>query len=158
MLEQLARQGDLSLLADPVACRLLASTIPARFAYVWKDGTPRVVPIWFHWNGTEFVLASPPRAPKLKALPGGKGALTIDTETPPYQVLMVRGSVSVEMVAGVPEEYAASARRYMGQEQGDAWAHMAASRFGHMARITIRPEWVGILDFETRFPSAMAEV
>ena len=26
-----------------------------------------------------------------------------------------------------------------------------------MARIGIRPEWVGILDFETRFPSAIAK-
>jgi hypothetical protein len=25
-----------------------------------------------------------------------------------------------------------------------------------MARITIEPDWVGILDFETRFPSAMS--
>jgi hypothetical protein len=24
-----------------------------------------------------------------------------------------------------------------------------------MARITVRPEWVGILDFEERFPSAI---
>lgn len=156
MVEQMVQQGDLSLLADPVARELMESTIPARFAYVWKDGTPRVVPIWFHWTGTEFVLASPPRAPKLQALPSGKAALTIDTETPPYHVLMVRGSVSVQMVDGVPQEYAASARRYMGQEQGEAWAQMVASRFPQMARIALRPEWVGILDFETRFPSALA--
>jgi hypothetical protein len=27
----------------------------------------------------------------------------------------------------------------------------------HMTRISVRPEWVSILDFETRFPSAIAE-
>jgi hypothetical protein len=27
--------------------------------------------------------------------------------------------------------------------------------FAEMARIAIRPEWVGVLDFQTRFPSAM---
>lgn len=42
------KQGSLALLNDPVAQRLLQSTNPARLAYVWKDGTPRVVPIWFH--------------------------------------------------------------------------------------------------------------
>jgi nitroimidazol reductase NimA-like FMN-containing flavoprotein (pyridoxamine 5'-phosphate oxidase superfamily) len=157
MVEQTIRQGDLALLDDIVARELLRSTIPARFAYLWKDGTPRVVPIWFHWDGEEFVLGSPPGAPKLKALPqNGKAALTIDTETPPYHVLMVRGSVSVRMVEGVTAEYAASARRYMGEEQGQAWAEMVASRFPRMARIAIRPDWVGILDFETRFPSALA--
>jgi hypothetical protein len=25
-----------------------------------------------------------------------------------------------------------------------------------MARISVRPTWVGLLDFETRFPSALA--
>ncbi|MCK9921380.1 hypothetical protein MXD61_05635 [Frankia sp. AgPm24] len=39
----------------------LASTIPARFAYVALDGTPRVVPTWFHWTGEELVtLTSSP--------------------------------------------------------------------------------------------------
>ena len=62
------KQGDIGLLNDPVARELLASTIPARLAYNWLDGTPRVVPIWFHWDGKQFVLGSPPRAPKLRAL------------------------------------------------------------------------------------------
>jgi hypothetical protein len=62
------KQGDLSLLQHPAAQELLHSKIPARLAYVWTDGTPRVVPIWFHWNGREIVMGTPPRAPKLKAL------------------------------------------------------------------------------------------
>ena len=62
------RQGDLALLDHPVAQRLLVSTSPARLAYVWTDGTPRVVPIGFYWNGTELVLGTPPDAPKTKAL------------------------------------------------------------------------------------------
>ena len=49
------QQGDLALLNDPIAQALLRSTIPARLAYSWTDGTPRVVPIWFHWTGEEFV-------------------------------------------------------------------------------------------------------
>ncbi len=58
------RQGDLALLNHPVAQRLLLSTAPARLAYVWTDGTPRVVPIGFHWNGTELVLGTPPTRPR----------------------------------------------------------------------------------------------
>ncbi|HLG75712.1 MAG TPA: hypothetical protein VKX46_04820 [Ktedonobacteraceae bacterium] len=40
-----SKQGDLSLLQHPIAQTLLHSAIPARLAYTWKDGTPRVVPI-----------------------------------------------------------------------------------------------------------------
>ena len=74
-------QGDLSLLQHPVAQELLASKIPARLAYIWTDGTPRVVPIWFHWDGRALVMGTPPKAPKLKALSGNpKVSLTIDDE------------------------------------------------------------------------------
>ena len=83
-------------------------------------------------------------------------ALTIDRETQPYHVLMVRGTASVQMVDGVPAEYSAAARRYMGVEQGDAWSGEVAARFPRMARIAITPDWVGVLDFERRFPSALA--
>jgi hypothetical protein len=62
------KQGDLELLKNPIAQQLLVSQIPARLAYIWTDGTPRVIPIWFHWNGSEFVMGTPPKAPKLKAL------------------------------------------------------------------------------------------
>src|SRR5215213_10054453 len=63
-----AQQGDPALLNDPVAQELLQSRIPARLAYTWPDGTPRVVPIWFHWTGEEVVMGGPPDAPKMHAL------------------------------------------------------------------------------------------
>jgi hypothetical protein len=62
-------QGDLALLNDPVAQGLLHSTNLARLAYMWRDGTPRVVPIWFHWDGEEIVLGSPPNAPRWACCP-----------------------------------------------------------------------------------------
>ncbi len=75
------KQGSVVLLNDPVAQQLLQSTIPARLAYTWPDGTPRVVPIGFHWNGEEIVLGTPPDAPKMRVLgDGSKVALTIDSE------------------------------------------------------------------------------
>ena len=44
------KQGDTAILDNPIAQELLHSKVPARLAYIWPDGTPRVVPIWFHWN------------------------------------------------------------------------------------------------------------
>ncbi len=146
----------MALLNDQIAQDLLKSSIPARLAYNWLDGTPRVVPIWFHWDGRDFVLGSPPRAPKLKALRRNpKVALSIDDNAYPHKVLLVRGTAIVEMVPGVVPEYALAAERYFGQEQGKAWAAQMGSMVTEMGRIAVRPEWVGILDFETRFPSAL---
>jgi hypothetical protein len=57
-----AVQGSIALLDDPIAKELLCSKIPARLAYVWLDGSPRVVPVWFHWSGSEFVIGTPTKA------------------------------------------------------------------------------------------------
>ena len=150
-------QGSVALLEDPVAKELLGSQIPARLAYIWPDGTPRVVPMWFHWNGAELVIWTPPKAPKLKALRvNSKVALTIDDNTFPHKVLMVRGTVTLEDVEGIGPEFERIAQRYLGEEQGTAWAQQLRQMFTRMARIRLRPEWVGILDFQSRFPSALS--
>jgi PPOX class probable F420-dependent enzyme len=150
-------QGSLALLKDPVAQELLRSKIPARLAYVWPDGTPRVVPVWFHWNGSEFVVATPPRAPKLKALKvNPRVALTIDDNTFPHKVLMARGTATLEEVDGIVPEYQLAAHRYFGEAQGRAWVEQVRKMIPAMVRITIKPEWVGILDFQSRFPSALS--
>jgi hypothetical protein len=53
----------------------------------------------------------------------------------------------------VSPEYALAATRYFGPEPGPAW--VSTLRGKPMARIVVTPEWVAILDFETRFPSAL---
>jgi len=148
-------QGDLALLDDPVAQELLTSTIPAHLAYTWTDGTARVVPIWFNWSGGNVVMGSPPGAPKLQALAMNPNvAVTIDSHAWPPHVLMVRGTAAVEMTDDIHADYAAAAERYMGEQAGKEW--VATLRGQPMARIAVQPEWVGILDFETRFPSALS--
>src|ERR1039457_5533885 len=150
------QQGSLELLQHPTSKQLLQSSIPARLAYVWTDGTPRVIPIWFHWNEREFVMGTPPKAPKLKALAKNpKVALTIDDNTFPHKVLLVRGTARLQTVKGIVPEYAAAAERYFGPEQGKAWVAQLGQMVSSMVRITVTPDWVGLLDFQTRFPSAL---
>jgi hypothetical protein len=150
-------QGGLDLLQHPASQELLHSKIPARLAYIGTDGTPRVIPIWFHWNGRNIVLATPPKAPKLKALAKNpKVSLTIDDNTFPHKVLLVRGTARLEPVDGIVPEYIAAADRYFGPEQGKAWVGQLKTMISSMVRITITPEWVGLLDFQTRFPSALS--
>ena len=77
-------QGDLALLDHPGARELLNSAIPARLGYVAPDGTPRVTPIWFTWNGNEFVFGTAGSSPKVTALQTNPAvAVTIDSESPP---------------------------------------------------------------------------
>lgn len=148
-------QGSLALLDDPVAQRLLQSSIPARLAYTWTDGTPRVVPIAFSWTGKELFFGTSPEAPKLKALgEGAKVAVTIDTQEFPYKVLMIRGRIGKsDVVPGIADEYRRAVIRNLGREAGGAWLGNMAQTTTEMARLYVIPEWVGILDFETRFPS-----
>src|SRR5829696_2699016 len=115
-----APTSDLSALDNPVAQQLLTSRQVARLAYAWTDGTPRVVPIWFHWDGRVVTLGTPVRAPKLRALASNPNVgLTIDDSTSwPYKALLLRGQAAVEMLDDVSPQYAASARRYFGGDAG----------------------------------------
>ena len=161
-------QGDLALLGTELAQRLLASTIPARLAFIALDGTPRVVPTWFHWTGRDLVtvtyVAGPnigirhpaARIAALRARPDV--AVTIDTETFPPQSLSLRGRVEITEVDGLAPEYAAAARRYLGQEAA-AGLLAGMDQPGTMqARIALRPTWAGLLDFDTRMPSVQGGV
>ena len=149
-------QGDLALLRDPVAQQLLGSRQPAHLAYTWTDGTPRVVPIWFQWTGESIVFGTPPKAPKLKALRAHDDvAVTVDDAAAwPYKALLVRGRASVTLHDDVVAEYAEAADRYFGAEQGKAWLSQLQGQ--PMARVAVTPTWAAVLDFETRFPSALS--
>src|SRR5215208_5868179 len=117
-----SKQGSLELLNHPVAQEMLKAAIPMRMAYVWTDGTPRVVPIGFHWNGSEIIIGGPPDAPKMKALAKNpKVAITIDGTTMPYPVLLIRGTASLSTHEGIIPEYIAYSERYFGKEGADAW-------------------------------------
>ncbi len=159
-------QGDLRLLESEAAKRLLSSTVPARLAYTAMDGTPRIVPTWFHWTGDELVMPTFLSAPHVRRAAARLGALranpdvavSIDTEGFPPTVLSVRGRVSVTEVDGVVPEYALAARRYMGQDAAASYLAQIDQPGTRMARIAVRPTWVGVLDFQTRLPSGMGGV
>ncbi len=149
------KQGSLDLLNEPIAQTLLHSALPAHLAYNWHDGTPRVIPIGFYWNGKEIVVCSPLDAPKVQILKDGvKVAITIDSLSPATQVLLVRGTVRTETVEGLPAEYIKSVEKG-GKEQAQSWLDYAGKLWPRMARIFIQPEWVGLIDFEARMPSAV---
>jgi len=157
-------QGSLELLDTPLAKELLASAIPARVAYTAKDGTPRIVATWFRWTDGELVMPTFIRAPhvpaparRLAALRARPDvAISIDTESAPAQVLMLRGKAEVTEVDGIDPDYADSARQYLGEEGASQYLAMADQPGTRMARVSVRPTWVGLLDFAgERLPGVM---
>lgn len=160
-------QGDLRLLETDVARRLLGSTIPARLAYLAIDGTPRVVPTWFEWNGAEVVMATylagpaagirhpAARVGALRANP--EVALIIDTETSPPQSITIRGRAHIDEVDGLAPEYVSAARRYL-EDAAEAMLEAMDQPGTVQARISVRPRWVGVLDFAGRLPSPLGGV
>jgi hypothetical protein len=160
------KQGDLRLLETETAQRLLSSRIPARFAYIATDGTPRVLATWFHWTGEvlampTFLAAPHVRHPagRLQALRANSDvAVTIDTETFPPEVLTIRGRAEISEVDGIPAEYALAARRYLGDEAAQGYLAQIDQPGTRMASISVRPTWVGVLDFQSRLPSALGGI
>ena len=159
-------QGSLELLESEIARRLLASSIPARYAYVAPDGTPRVVASWFHWTGEELVMATWAAGPHisyparriehLRADP--RVAVSVDTEDNPPLALLLRGRVTVAVVDGIVPEYAEAAARYLGPEAAEGYLGQFPPGSVAMARIALRPTWVGLLDFAERLPGPLGGV
>ena len=69
----------------------------------------------------------------------------------PHKVLLVRGTARLETVDGIVPEYALAAERYFGAEQAQAWLKQVRTILSIMVRITVTPEWVGLLDFQDSF-------
>jgi len=143
------------LKTDQVAQQLLGSPSIARLAYTWRDGSPRVVPMWFQWTGEDILMGAPPNSPKMKVLSARpQVAVSIDSSDWPYKWLNLRGTASVQVSSEPFAEYLAMARRYLGDVGGEQFLTALRQTFHGWARIAIRPNEVRILDFEGRFPSA----
>jgi nitroimidazol reductase NimA-like FMN-containing flavoprotein (pyridoxamine 5'-phosphate oxidase superfamily) len=147
------------ILNRPISRELLDRDL-TRLAYVAKDGTPRVVPIGFTWNGTEIVLCTTKNAAKLHSLRANPAvALTIDTEVHPPKMLLVRGTAELDVVDGIPEEYLRMNGSYeMTPEQRVEWEAEVRSLYDGMVRIVVTPTWAKLIDFETTLPSAVEEL
>ena len=92
-------------LDDPVVAKLLDGPNLARLAYTDVDGRPKVVPIWFRYDDGDIVMITGPRAAKLKGLAANPAvALTIDSSTPPYNVLLIDGDAVLEPEDGMAPE------------------------------------------------------
>jgi len=139
---------------DPVVAGLLSGPNLARLAYIGLDGRPRVVPIWFLYREGEFIMVTGPKADKVRAIgANGAVALTIDSNAPPYHVLLVNGDATIEAIDGMAPEYPAIVERFLGP--AGARAYLSRLRVKQQRRIRVRPRSWRVLDFVQRFPKSL---
>lgn len=143
---------------DPVIRTLIEAPIPMRLGYVGLDGHPRAVPVSYIWNGKAFVFATPTGAYKVRALTAHpQVAFTVDTTTYTPLIMNVRGTASIEIRQGIPQEHIDASRRNIGDEaQMEEWMRVKRESTSEMAVITIVPTHVVVCDFVTRFPPPRA--
>jgi hypothetical protein len=85
-------------------------------------------------------------------------AITIDTQSYPPHVLLVRGTASLETVDGVPTDYLEASRKIVPSDQFDEWEAGVRALYEQMVCITIEPDWAKLLDFETTIPKAVEDL
>ena len=147
------------ILAKPYSQGLLSGRIPARLGYIGIDGDPRVIPIGFKWKNEQLHMFTPPKSAKVRALETHpRVAITIDTESFPPKVLLLRGSVELTLEDGVPEDYTNASSGLVPPEDFDDWKAGVEALYDQMVRIAFTPDWVKLIDFETTIPKAVADL
>ena len=64
----------------------------------------------------------------------------------------------------VIKQFALACKHFLGEEGGTAWLAQMGQMLQHpkmggqMLRIAVKPEWVNVMDFQQRFPSAVEAV
>jgi Pyridoxamine 5'-phosphate oxidase len=156
---QMQTRDVADILKKPISQEMLNRDL-SRLAYVATDGTPRVVPIGFTWNGSEVVMCTPTNAPKLVSLRQSPAvALTIDTEVHPPKILLIRGDAVLDEVDGIPDEYLQASGTYkMTPGQRAEWETEIRSLYDSMVRIVVNPTWAKLIDFDETLPTAVEEL
>jgi hypothetical protein len=148
-----------AVMARPIAQQLVRDEPLLRVSYTGLDGGPRVIPVGYLWDGASFVFWTIPDSAKVRALQHDpRCAIVIDVGGPPPRLLMARGRAELATVEGVPDGYLESSHRTMPAE---AWANFDAqvlALYDSMVAITLTPDWVKLIDFETNAPSAVEKL
>ncbi|MEO8458696.1 MAG: pyridoxamine 5'-phosphate oxidase family protein [Chloroflexota bacterium] len=143
-------------LDDPVVAKLLAEPNLARLAYIGEDGRPNVVPIWFSEIDGEIIMVTGPKAEKARAIAKNAAvALTIDSATPPYKVLLVDGDAILEPVEGMAPEYRPIVERYLGPA-AEAYLGQLLPRVKRQVRIRVKVRSARVFDFVKRYPKSLS--
>jgi PPOX class probable F420-dependent enzyme len=116
------------------------------------DGVPSLTPIWYEYPpGGAVVMETQSTSPKAAALrAAGRASLCVQTETAPYQYVVVEGPVTME--DGVdPEARRALAHRYLGAELGDLYYDATVESENDAITVRLTPERWRTTDYSKQF-------
>ena len=109
------------------------------------EGAPLAVPIWYDYEpgGDIWVLTGPSSRKGRLLYEGTQVSLVAQREALPYAYVTVEGTVTGIRDAEVEADSRPMARRYLGEEGGDAYT---AANVGDVSvRLTIRPDrWLTV--------------
>ncbi|MFP6609442.1 MAG: pyridoxamine 5'-phosphate oxidase family protein [Deltaproteobacteria bacterium] len=119
----------------------------------WQGRGPLTVPIWYDYEpGGEIVILTTPGSRKAKLLDRtGRFTLCAQTETPPYKYTSVEGPVVSVTAADVERDSRPMARRYLGDELGDAYVEETSDQDGDAVAIRMRPERWKTVDYSKQY-------
>jgi hypothetical protein len=148
-----------TVLNQPLAQQLLADEPLLRLAYTARDGSPRVIPTGYAWDGDHVVMWTIPISAKVRALRADpRVAISLDVQGPPPRLLMIRGRAELTEVAGVPDGYLRASHRTMPAAAWDGFDTQVRALYEAMTEVRIVPTWAKLIDFETNAPSAVEQM
>ena len=101
------------------------------------DKGPLALPIWYQYEDGDVIIGMDGDSAKAKLLrAAGRATMTIQTETPPYQYVMVEGPVTI---AHEQRDDLVMASRYLGPELGKWYAENSPSTEQSVV-VRLRPE------------------
>jgi len=118
------------------------------------DGVPSLTPIWYAYEaGGDVVMITARTSPKTDLLrTEGRASMCVQTETAPYQYVVVEGAVVVDERTDT-DLRRAIAYRYLGPELGDLYIETTENEAEAQDSVIVRltPERWRTTDFNKQF-------
>jgi PPOX class probable F420-dependent enzyme len=130
---------------DETEAFLLEGSRTGKLAWVSKDGSPHVAPIWFLLDGRDIIFMTGTDSGKARALTRtGRASMVVDLEEAPYAFVKIDGTVTVtENDPDLLEWATKIGGRYMGADRAEEFGKRNAVPEESLLRLT--PERVTAL-------------
>jgi PPOX class probable F420-dependent enzyme len=107
---------------------------------VRADGTPQSSPVWFLWDGTEFLIYSQPDKPKLRNIEGNdRVALNLNSDEGGGEVVTVSGAATIDRGAPQVKDNPGYVEKYRASFSRAGWTPESMSA-DYSVPVRIRPD------------------
>jgi PPOX class probable F420-dependent enzyme len=107
---------------------------------VRADGTPQSSPVWFLWDGTEFLIYSRPEKPKLRNIEGNpRVALNLNSDEGGGDVVTVSGGATIDRAAPPAKDNPGYVEKYRESLSRSGWTPESLSA-DYSVPVRVRPD------------------